>query len=50
LAVVFALVAGFATYGLLKATMGIRLTQEEEFAGADLSIHSIGAYPEDHIR
>jgi Amt family ammonium transporter len=50
MAVAFALMTGFATYGILRATMGIRLTQEEEFAGADLSIHSIGAYPEDHVR
>ena len=31
-------------------TVGIRLNEEDEFAGADLSIHSIGAYPEDHVR
>ena len=30
-------------YGLLKFTMGLRLTQEEEYEGADLSIHRIGA-------
>ena len=48
-AIVFALVNGFAVYGLLAKTVGIRLTEEEEFAGADLSIHSIGAYPEEHI-
>jgi Amt family ammonium transporter len=49
-AIVFALVNGFLVYGILAKTVGIRLSQEEEFAGADLSIHSIGAYPEDHIR
>ncbi len=38
-----ALVGGFAVYGLLKATVGIRLTQEEEFQGADLAIHKIAA-------
>jgi len=42
--------AGFIVYGILARTVGIRLIDEEEFAGADLSIHSIGAYPEDHIR
>ena len=49
-AIVFALANGFLVYGLLAKTVGIRLDQEEEFRGADLSIHSIGAYPEDHIR
>jgi Amt family ammonium transporter len=49
-AIVFALGSGFLVYGILSKTMGIRLTDEEEFAGADLSIHSIGAYPEEHVR
>jgi len=49
-AIAFALVAGFITYGILHKTIGIRLTEEEEFQGADLAIHSIGAYPEDHVR
>jgi len=49
-AIVFALVNGFLIYGLLAKTVGIRLDPEDEFAGADLSIHNIGAYPEDHIR
>ncbi len=41
-----ALVGGFAVYGTLKATVGIRLDAEEEFNGADLSIHKISATPE----
>ena len=41
--VVIALVGGFAVYGLLRATLGIRLSQEEEYYGADLSVHKIGA-------
>lgn len=49
-AVAFALVNGFLVYGILSRTVGIRLSEEEEFAGADLSIHHIGAYPEDHVR
>ncbi|MCO1692379.1 ammonium transporter, partial [Pseudomonas aeruginosa] len=28
---------------LMKALLGIRLSQEEEYYGADLSIHKIGA-------
>ena len=46
LGVVWALVSGFAVYGLLKATMGLRMSQEEEFDGADLSTHKISASPE----
>ncbi|MDP3795780.1 MAG: ammonium transporter [Polaromonas sp.] len=41
--VAWALLAGFVVYGVLKATMGLRLSQEEEFDGADLSVHKISA-------
>ncbi len=44
--VLWALVSGFVVYGLLKASVGLRLSQEEEFDGADLSIHKISATPE----
>ena len=44
--VLWALVAGVAVYGVLKATMGLRLSHEEEYQGADLSIHHITATPE----
>jgi Amt family ammonium transporter len=44
--VLWALVSGFAVYGLLKASLGLRLSQEEEYDGADLSIHKISATPE----
>ena len=47
LGVVIALVGGFAVYGLLKTSLGIRLSQEEEYNGADLSIHKIGAVSQD---
>jgi Amt family ammonium transporter len=42
----WALVGGLLIYGLLKVTMGLRLSQEEEYDGADLSIHKISASPE----
>ena len=42
----FALVCGFIVYGGLKAFMGIRMSEEDEQAGADLSIHKIAARPE----
>ncbi|MBL4614248.1 MAG: ammonium transporter [Magnetovibrio sp.] len=45
--VVFALIAGFAVYGGLKLAIGIRLDAEDEFRGADLSLHHISAYPEE---
>ncbi len=41
-----ALVGGFVVYGVLKYSVGIRLSQEEEFQGADLSIHKISSQPE----
>ena len=41
-----ALAGGFALYGALRATVGIRLDAEQEFEGADLSIHRITATPE----
>jgi Amt family ammonium transporter len=44
--VAWAAVGGLLVYGLLKATMGLRLSQEEEYEGADLSIHRIGATPD----
>lgn len=49
-AILFALATGFAVYGILKKTVGIRLEQEDEFRGSDLTIHSIGAYPEENVR
>jgi ammonium transporter, Amt family len=43
LAILVALAGGFAVYGLLKKLVGIRLNAEEEFEGADLSIHKISS-------
>jgi Amt family ammonium transporter len=44
--IAIALAGGLVVYGLLKKVVGIRLTHEEEFNGADLSIHKITATPE----
>ena len=49
LAISIALAGGFLVYGVLKYTIGIRLSQEDEFNGADLSIHKISANSEDAI-
>lgn len=46
LAIVTALVGGGVVYGLIKATLGIRLDPEQEFDGADLSIHNISSSAE----
>ncbi|KZZ42047.1 MAG: ammonium transporter [Saccharospirillaceae bacterium] len=41
--ILVALIGGFLVYGIVKAVSGIRLDEEEEYNGADLSIHKIGA-------
>ena len=46
MAVAIALAGGALVYGVLKMTLGLRLDQEEEYEGADLSIHRITATPE----
>ncbi len=43
LGIVIALSSGFIIYGLLKITIGIRLSPEEEYNGADLSIHRVSS-------
>ena len=47
LGVVIALAGGVIVYGGLKALFGLRMTQEEEYEGADLSIHKIAATADD---
>jgi Amt family ammonium transporter len=46
LGVAIALAGGFIIYGALKALVGLRLDAEEEFQGADLSVHRISSTPE----
>ncbi len=43
LGVAVALVGGALVYGMLKATLGLRLSQQQEYEGADVSIHRISA-------
>ena len=45
LGVVIALVGGYAVYGALKAVCGLKLSEEEEHNGADLTIHHVSATP-----
>ncbi|WP_219268094.1 ammonium transporter [Pseudomonas sp. Xaverov 259] len=47
LGVAVALVGGLLVYGVIKRVYGLRLSQEQEYYGADLSIHKIGAVSQD---
>jgi Amt family ammonium transporter len=47
--VAWAVLGGVLVYGALKATVGLRLSQEEEYDGADLTIHKITATPEREV-
>ncbi len=49
LAIVYALVTGGVVYLAISRTIGLRLEDEDEFRGSDLTIHHINAYPEDAI-
>jgi Amt family ammonium transporter len=44
--VAIALAGSWVIYAVLKKTLGLRLDPEDEFNGADLSIHRISASPE----
>ena len=46
MAIAVALTGSFIVYSVLRSTLGLRLDREEEFDGADLSIHRITATPE----
>ena len=46
LGITIALAGGFLVYGVMKKLVGIRMEPEDEFMGADLSIHRISATPE----
>ena len=41
-----ATLGGALVYGAIRLTVGLRLDQEDEYNGADLSIHKISATPE----
>lgn len=47
LGIVFAFIGGYIIYLLIDKISGIRLSEEEEFNGADLSIHKIGSMNHD---
>ena len=47
--VAWAALGGLLVYGVIKSVAGLRLSQEEEYDGADLSIHKISATPEREV-
>ncbi len=46
LGILTAVVGSAIIYGILKSSVGIRLDQEQEFNGADLTFHKISSEPE----
>lgn len=50
LGITIAFTGGFIVYGLLKYFVGIRLSEEEEYDGADITVHRITATPERETR
>ena len=45
----FALTAAFVIFSVIKATMGLRVSEEDERRGLDLSEHNMEAYPDYQI-
>jgi Amt family ammonium transporter len=46
---VFVFIFSYAVFALIKATMGLRVSEEEEDAGLDISSHGMYGYPEAFI-
>ncbi|MEY3104646.1 MAG: Ammonia channel precursor [Pseudomonadota bacterium] len=49
LGIAWALIGGLVVYGALKFTFGLKLSSEEEYEGADLSVHNISATPDREV-
>lgn len=50
LAVVYALITSYVVYKIIDKISGFRLNEDQEFIGADLTIHHINAYPEETLK
>jgi Amt family ammonium transporter len=46
----YAMIAGVVVYATVDILFGFRLAAEDERRGTDLSIHKIGANPEEDVR
>jgi Amt family ammonium transporter len=45
----FVFVVSYVTFAVIKATYGMRVSEEEEMAGLDISEHGMYGYPEQFI-
>lgn len=45
----FVLIVSYAIFAAIKATIGLRVSEEEEMAGLDISTHGMYGYPESFI-
>ena len=45
----WALFGGIVVYGALKLTLGLKMSPEEEYEGADLTVHKISATPDREV-
>lgn len=48
-AVVYAVVCSSLLYGVLKFTVGLRMSEHDEMIGSDRTFHNIEAYPEESL-
>jgi Amt family ammonium transporter len=44
--ILVAVIGGLVVYGAIKAAVGIRLSEEDEYMGADLAIHKVSSSPD----
>jgi Amt family ammonium transporter len=49
MAVIWAVVGGIVVYGAIKVVFGLKLSPEEEYDGADLTVHKISATPDREV-
>ncbi len=47
--ILFAFGASAMVYGALKMTFGVRITEQQEILGSDLTVHRVEAHPEDAL-